>query len=273
MAIRISYCLGPRCRPGHAFIEGERNRRSLRCEVERPAVSLLADALAPVSGYPHISPAARNPSPGNPHRARPWRLGPVPTYPDIPSPVPAVIPGHPYPACMQRRTRALDNHRWRRTPANNDLRCGCTYGQTNPAYYGEQAFSDSHLLSAKSCENSLYDGGQSWIVKNQPERRPRPKALRRLMERFECWNDDRKRGARVPGAPAAANTNLPAVSLHDLRRDPKAQTRSPLTFGSHKRLEDGGQHVVWNACACVSDGQANKFASVVWVPVLRNAYP
>jgi hypothetical protein len=155
MAIRISYCLGPRCRPGHAFIEGERNRRSLRCGVERPAVSLLADALAPVSGYPHISPAARNPSPGNPHRARPWRLGPVPTYPDIPSPVPTVISGHPDPACMQRRSWALDNNCRRGTSVNNDLRGGRTYAQANPAYCDEQPLSNSHETLRKIVRQQL----------------------------------------------------------------------------------------------------------------------
>src|ERR1700677_4465053 len=101
-------------------------------------------------------------------------------------------------------------------------------------------------LSAKSCDNSLYDSGHPRIVK---------KTLGRLFERFKCRNDDRKRGAAVPGMTAAANTDLPAVSLHDFCCDPETQTSASLAFGRDKRLEDCGQHFTWNAHACVSNGQ------------------
>jgi hypothetical protein len=138
-----------------------------------PTCRSVVDGLTPVSGDPDVAPAAGNPSPGNPDRARPRRLGPVPTYPDISSPIPPVISGHPYPACMQRRTRALDNNCRRGTSVDNDLRCCRTYAQANPAYDDEQPFPDLHELSAKSCDNSLYDCGQNWIVKNQPERKPK----------------------------------------------------------------------------------------------------
>src|ERR1700722_19311637 len=113
------------------------------------------DALAPVSGDPDVAPAAGNPSPGNPDRARPRRLGPVPAYPDIPSPVPTVIAGHPDPARMQRRSRALDNDCRRRTSVNNDLRGGCTYAQANPAYCDEQPLSDSHKTLRKIMRQQL----------------------------------------------------------------------------------------------------------------------
>src|ERR1700733_5459736 len=119
-------------------------------------------------------------------------------------------------------------------------------------------------LSAKSCDNSLYDSGHHRILK---------KALGCLLERFKCRNDDRKRGAAVPGMTAAADTNLPAVSLHDFRCDPKTQTSASLAFGRDKRLEDRGQHFAWNAHACVSDGQADQIAALVWMPVLGNANP
>jgi hypothetical protein len=113
------------------------------------------DDLTPVSGYPDVAPAAGNPSPGNPDRARPRRLGPVSTYPDIPSPVPSVISRNPDPACMQRRSRALDNYCRRGTSANNDLRRGRTYAQANPAYYDEQPLSDSHETLRKIVRQQL----------------------------------------------------------------------------------------------------------------------
>jgi hypothetical protein len=120
-----------------------------------PRFLFFVDPLAPVSGDPDVAPAAGDPSPGNPYRARPRRLGPVPTDPDIPSPVPAVISGHPDPARMQRRSWALDNNRRRGPSANNDLR-GCrAYAQANPAYYDEQAFSDPHETLRKIVRQQL----------------------------------------------------------------------------------------------------------------------
>src|ERR1700678_1623733 len=123
--------------------------------VERSAVSSFVDALAPVSSDPDVAPAPGNPSPGNPDRARPRRLGPVPTYPDIPSPVPTVISGHPDPACMQRRSRAFDNNSRRGPSVNNDLRGRRAYAQANPAYCDEQPLSDSHETLRKIVRQQL----------------------------------------------------------------------------------------------------------------------
>ena len=57
-------------------------------------------ALTPISVDIDIAPAARNPATGNPDSARPRWVGPVSRYPDIPTPVPAVVSRHPDPSRM-----------------------------------------------------------------------------------------------------------------------------------------------------------------------------
>ena len=96
--------------------------------------------------------APHSPRPGEPivRESTPREAGvgrPTSTHPDIPSPVPSVVPRDPDPASMQRRSRALDHHRRRRTAANDNLSVCRARTQHDPAYSDEQAFLHSHATS------------------------------------------------------------------------------------------------------------------------------
>jgi hypothetical protein len=100
--------------------------------------------LAPISVNPDPATAARNPSAGNPDRARPGWCCPASRHPDIPSPVPAVVSGYPNPTRMQGPSGMLHHNRRRRPYTNNYLRVGRTNTQRKPAYRDQQAFPDRH---------------------------------------------------------------------------------------------------------------------------------
>ena len=74
-----------------------------------------------------------------------------------------------------------------------------------------------------------------------------PESTRLNGAALQRWDQDGKSGAAVAGVAAAANVNFPAVSLDDLRRDPKPQPRSGLPFGGNKGFKDSGQYVLRNA--------------------------
>src|SRR5271156_2106238 len=100
--------------------------------------------LAPISLDVDPATTARNPSAGYPDCAGPgWRC-PTSGNPEIPSPVPAIKSGYPYPTRMQRASRTLNDDRRGRPDTNNYL-CVCrANAHRGPAYRHEQASLDGH---------------------------------------------------------------------------------------------------------------------------------
>src|SRR5579859_5552704 len=107
--------------------------------------------LAPISVDPDPAPTARNPSAGHPDGARPGRRRPASRHPDVPSSVPAVVSGYPYPTRMQCPSRSFQDNGRGRPDTNDDLRACRADTQRDPAQRGQQTSLDGHQITLRNC--------------------------------------------------------------------------------------------------------------------------